>query len=117
MGCEDQKEKDDITKIFDGKKAMIHQSLQLKKKIITFMGCEDQKKEDREHKNLDGKKNEKSHDSSSKPTTGYFHFSKKNRLKLFVEKAHGVWIPKETYCQGFTSIEVPYFSTRDAVKT
>ncbi len=59
----------------------------MKKKRITFMGCEDQKrKKDREHKNLDGKKKEKSHDSSPKPTTGYFHFSKKNRLKLVVEK-------------------------------
>jgi hypothetical protein len=97
---------------------MIHQSLRLKKKRITFTGCEGQKrKKDREHKNLDGKKKRKRHDSSSKPTTGYFHFSKKNRLKLVVEKAHGVWIPIETYCQGFTSIEVPYFSTRDAMKT
>jgi hypothetical protein len=96
---------------------MIHQSLQLKKKRITFMGCEDQKKRKTESTKILMEKKRKRHDSSSKPTTGYFHFSNENRLKLVVEKAHGVWIPKETYCQGFTSIEVPYFSTRDAMKT
>jgi len=96
---------------------MIHQSLQLKKKRITFMGCEDQKKRKTESTKILMEKKGKKPLFNIKPTTGYFHFPKKNRLKLVVEKAHGVWMPKETYCQGFTGIEVPYFSTRDAMKT
>ncbi len=82
------------------------------------MGCEDQKERKTEStKILMEKKRKKAMIHHQNLQLGSSIFPRKNRLKLVVEKAHGVWIPKETYCQGFTGIEVPYFSTRDAMKT
>ncbi len=117
MGCEDQKEKDNITKILMEKKPWFIGAYNWRKRESHSWEVKTKKKERQRAQKSWWKKKEKSHDSSSKPTTGYFHFPKKNRLKLVVEKAHGDWIPKETYCQGFTGIEMPYFSTRDAMKT
>jgi hypothetical protein len=77
MGCEDQKEKDDITKILMEKKPWFIRAYNWRKRESHSWDVKTKKKERQRAQKSWLKKKEKSHDSSSKPTTGFFQFSKK----------------------------------------